>query len=89
MFRGRNLYWVAFSSRRPYGLQLNQVTADLQASINASKPQLWFAAIFAPEELSQGDPSFSAIWLPGQNPDQTTPNGNHVPIWIEPVVQVQ
>src|SRR6266540_538216 len=37
-FRNQDLYWVAFSSRRPYGLQVNnQVAASL------TKPQLWIA----------------------------------------------
>ncbi|HXI58987.1 MAG TPA: hypothetical protein VNO55_23130 [Polyangia bacterium] len=87
-FRGKTLYWLAFSSRRPYGLQLNQMTADVQGSINNSRPQLWFVALFAPAPGSQGDPSFSAIWLPGQNPNPT-PNGNHVPIWVERAVLIQ
>ncbi|HEY2900768.1 MAG TPA: hypothetical protein VGL59_09350 [Polyangia bacterium] len=92
-FRGKRLYWLAFSSRRPYGLQFNPMTTDVQGSINNSHPQLWFAAVYAPDDNPQGDPSFAAIWLPGQNPMQmdpraNQPNGNHVPVWVKKVVVV-
>ena len=92
-FRNKKLYWLAFSSRRPYGLQFNQVTADIQGSVNNSRPQLWFAAVYAPNDNPMGDPSFAAIWLPGQNPLQmdphaNQPNGNHVPVWVKKVVVV-
>ncbi len=92
-FRGKRLYWLAFSSRRPYGLQFNPMTADVQGSINNSHPQLWFAAVYAPAADQQADPSFAPIWLPGQNPTQmdpraAQPNGNHVPVWVEKVVDI-
>jgi len=93
-FRGKRLYWLAFSSRRPYGLMFNQVNGgDIQGAINNSHPQLWFAAVYAPEDNPQGDPSFAGIWLPGQNPLQTDPqanqpNGNHVPVWVKKVVTI-
>jgi WD40-like Beta Propeller Repeat len=84
MFRGKKLYWVAFSSRRPYGLQVNQ------KGYQQSNPQLWFAAVSAADEFSgANDPSFAAIWLPGQNPNQASPNGSHVPVWVETVVVIQ
>jgi hypothetical protein len=79
MFRGKRLYWVAFSSRRPYGLQVNQ------GDIAGSTPQLWFAAVSVGDEFSS-DPSFAAIWLPGQNTDQGAPHGNHVPVWVQKAV---
>jgi hypothetical protein len=82
-FRGSRLYWIAFSSERPYGLQLNGGPA--------LKPQLWFAAIAIPEGqeiVVPGDPSFSPVWLPAQNPDQSAPNGNHVPQWVSTVVAI-
>ncbi len=93
-FRGKKLYWLAFSSRRPYGAMFNQVNGtDIQGAINGSHPQLWFAAVYAPEDNPGADPSFAAIWLPGQNPMQTDPhanqpNGNHVPVWVKKVVVV-
>lgn len=80
-FRGAKLYWVAFSSRRPYGLQVNQ------AGTAQSKPQLWFAAVSAMGDFAT-DSSFAAIWLPGQNLDQALPNGNHVPNWVKQVVTI-
>jgi hypothetical protein len=84
LFRGKKLYWVAFSSRRPYGLQVNQ------QGFQQSHPQLWFAAVTVADDIAgAGDPSFAAIWLPGQNPDQASPNGSHVPVWVEHVVVIQ
>jgi len=83
-FRGKKLYWVAFSSRRAYGLQVNQ------GGWQTSNPQLWFAAVTADATFSgAADPSFAAIWLPGQNLNQAMPNGNHVPVWVEHVVVIQ
>ena len=75
-FRGQTLYWVAFSSRRPYGTEVN--TAGLSNSL----PQLWFAALTL-SEINAGDPSWSPVWLPGQNPNQTSPYGNHTPQWVK------
>ena len=83
-FRGKKLYWVAFSSRRPYGLQVNQ------NGWQTSNPQLWFAAVTSDATFSGAtDPSAAAIWLPGQNLNQAMPNGNHVPVWVEHVVVIQ
>jgi hypothetical protein len=75
-FRGQTLYWVAFSSRRPYGTQVNA------GGLSTSQPQLWFAALTL-SEIVAGDPSWSPVWLPGQNPDQTNPYGNHTPQWVK------
>jgi hypothetical protein len=73
LFRGNKLYWVAFSSRRDYGLAL-------QGSTNGStKPQMWFTAVVM--DASKPDPSFAPVWLPGQDPDLTGPRGNHTPAW--------
>jgi hypothetical protein len=89
----KTLYWVAFSSRRPYG-------AALRGSTDGSTPpQIWFAAIAVDANgTATGDPSFAPVWLPQQNsatpeilPDggtsQTlggngTPTGNHLPQWV-------
>ena len=45
---GTKLYWLAFSSRRPYGLQVN-TGAPL-----TTKPQLWFAAVLIGSETVLG-----------------------------------
>lgn len=51
-------YWMAFSSRRNYGL--------LQTG-KPAVPQIWVAAI-DPLQLGKGkDGSFPALWLPGQD----------------------
>ena len=81
-FRGGTLYWVAFSSRRPYGIQLNNTT-----SLATTQPQLWFAGVVV-QEVGVGDPSFAPVWLPGQNPSQAAPNGNHVPQWVRTAVTI-
>jgi hypothetical protein len=77
MFRGKPLYWVAFSSQRPYGLRLAGATDG------SAVPQLWFAAVVLNEN---GDPSFAPVWLPGQNSDIAHPTGNHVPQWVTKAV---
>jgi len=80
-FRGKKLYFVAFSSRRPYGLQVNQ------AGIATSFPQLWLAGV-SPEGELVGDPSYPPFWLPGQNLAQKSPTGNHVPQWVKEFVLI-
>lgn len=92
-FQGKTLYWIAFSSRLPYG-------ATLQGSQDGSTPpQIWFAAVAVdPSGELSGDPSFAPVWLPLQNSatpeilldggvSQTlggngTPTGNHIPQWV-------
>jgi hypothetical protein len=81
LFRGQRLYWLSFSSRRPYGLQVNT------GAPGSSKPQLWFAAVLTGNELFT-DPSFAPVWLPNQNPNQGVPNGNHVPQWVKVAVVI-
>jgi len=81
MFRGNDLYWVAFSSRRPYGVQLNT------GGGTTTKPQLWIAGVQR-GEIIVGDPSYSPVWLPAQNPKQMAPNGNHVPQWVKVAVVI-
>ncbi|HEY6478221.1 MAG TPA: hypothetical protein VI456_16700 [Polyangia bacterium] len=75
-FRGQTLYWVAFSSRRPYGVQNNT------GGLSTSQPQLWFSAI-TPSGVNAGDPSWAPVWLPGQNPaGNGSAYGNHTPQWV-------
>jgi WD40-like Beta Propeller Repeat len=82
-FRGQKLYWLAFSSRRPYGLQVNSGAATA-----ANKPQLWFSAVVVGGEFG-GDPSHPPVWLPNQNLSQATPTGNHVPQWVKFAVPIE
>jgi hypothetical protein len=81
IFRGQKLYWLAFSSRRAYGLQVNSVGTS-------AKPQLWFAAILVGNEFAT-DPSRAPVWLPDQNLSVELPTGNHVPQWVKFVVPIQ
>jgi hypothetical protein len=85
-FRGKRLYWVAFSSRRGYGLSLASGTGA-----DTKKPQLWFAAVAVESDgtMPATDPSFAPVWLPGQDPDLTGPRGNHTPAWTSKVVVLQ
>jgi hypothetical protein len=91
-YQGKTLYWIAFSSRRPYGA----VLAGSQTG--TSVPQIWFAGIAVDANGAiSGDPSFAPVWLPMQN--SPTPEvlwdgglaaasgdggatGNHVPQWV-------
>jgi hypothetical protein len=83
-FRGKQLYWVAYSSRRAYGLALAGATND------TTKPQLWFAAIAIDGTATPTiDPSFAPVWLPGQDPNLAGPRGNHTPAWTSKIVDVQ
>jgi hypothetical protein len=70
-FQGKTLYWLAFSSRLPYGGTLAGSTL-IQSSSNedpmATPPQIWFAAVAVdPGAALSGDPSFAPVWLPLQN----------------------
>jgi hypothetical protein len=80
-FRGHPLYWLAFSSRRPYGLQINQ------SGVSASKPQLWISAVTVDPQAA-GDPSHPSFWLPNQNANQASPTGNHVPQWVKVAIPI-
>jgi hypothetical protein len=82
-FRGKQLYWIAYSSERPYGLQLNQQNGPPQ------RPQLWFTAVTVTKGMPiSKDPSFPPAWLPGQNSVPSTTSGNHVPQWVSVAVPI-
>jgi hypothetical protein len=81
-FRGNKLYWIAFSSRRPYGVQANT------GGLTASQPQLWFTGVSV-GEINVGDPSHAPVWLPGQNlMGNGTLYGNHVPQWVKVAIVI-
>ena len=95
-FRGKTLYWISFSSRRPYGAV---VAGTNNPSATDTTPQLWFAAVGVdPTGSLSADPSYAPIWLPQQNdaqlPDGGTadsggvPRGNHLPQWVTKAVPV-
>jgi hypothetical protein len=66
------MYYLSFSSTRPYGVRLPALTS----------PQIWMVPFF-PERASAGlDPSGAAFRLPFQ--DVTA--GNHAAQWTEAVV---
>ena len=81
-FRGQTLYWVAFSSRRPYGSQLNTsglTSARSRSSGSRASPRA---------RSTSAIPSYAPVWLPGQNPNQATPYGNHVPQWVKVAIVI-
>ena len=68
-YAGGRLHWLTVSSRRPYGLR------------GGSTSQLWMIG-FDPDKAAAGlDPSFTAFWLPFQDPG----SGNHIAQWVEHV----
>jgi len=77
-FRGEPLLWVTFSSRRDYGLRLQQQSREVEMRTS----QLWMAA-FRPG--ATGDPSAPAFWLPFQD----IRSGNHIAQWSEQVQRRQ
>ena len=71
------VYWIAFSSARPFG---NRLTAEQ----NNLHEQIWMTAFF-PERARQGqDPSGPAFRLPLQNPD----TGNRNAQWTQKIVPI-
>jgi hypothetical protein len=75
-FQGKTIYWLTFSSRRDYGLRLQQAgkTQDMQIA------QVWMVAV-SPDRAAAGDGGYPAFWLPFQ--DIST--GNHIAQWTEKV----
>jgi mono/diheme cytochrome c family protein len=58
--------WLAFASRRAYGTVVQGV------------PQVWLVGLDVAALGAGGDPSRTAVWLPGQDPTI----GNHTPVWV-------
>jgi hypothetical protein len=75
-FQGEPVFWLTFSSRRDYGLRLQQSTTarDMQIA------QLWMVAV-SPKRLAAGDGGYPAFWLPFQD----LKTGNHIAQWTEKV----
>jgi hypothetical protein len=69
---GESIFWLTFSSQRPYGV------------FGPTRPQIWMSA-FSPSRAEAGlDPSMPAFRLPFQ--DLTV--GNHIGQWTEAIVAV-
>lgn len=62
-----DVLWLAFSSRRPYGEQVD------------GEPQVWISAFDPALADALEDPSWPAFWLPGQS----TEHNNHLPVWVD------
>lgn len=94
VYQGKTLYWIAFSSRRPYGAVL------AGSQIGTTVPQIWFAGVLVNPDgtiSTPPDPSFAPVYLPQQNsptPEILFDGGsaasyadggvtaNHVPQWV-------
>ncbi len=81
-FRGKKLYWVAFSSRRPYGLQVNQKGFLASTRSSGSPPHRRRSA------LADERPQLRRDLAPRPEPRPERPNGSHVPVWVEKVVVI-
>ena len=77
-FEGDTIYWLTFSSRRDYGLRLEQA-GKMQS--DRSRSCGWCA--ISPKRLMAGDGGYPAFWLPFQ--DMTT--GNHIAQWTQKVAR--
>jgi hypothetical protein len=75
-FHGEALMWFTFSSRRDYGLRLQQ--QGREAAMRTT--QLWMAA-FRPSRVAAAEASTPAFWLPFQS----LAEGNHIAQWAEQV----
>jgi hypothetical protein len=84
-FQGKTLYWIAFSSRHPYGAMLSGTD---NPPAGDTEPQLWLAAVVIdPSGNLTADPSYAPVWMPQQNPSGTA-RGNHSPQWVSKAVPV-
>jgi hypothetical protein len=70
-YKGGNLLWVTFSSRRQYGLRLE----------SGKTAQIWMTAIDLEKAKTGADPSYPAFWLPFQD----VASGNHIAQWVTKV----
>jgi len=70
-YKGGQLLWITFSSRRQYGLRLE----------DGKTAQIWMTAIDLTKAKAGVDPSYPAFWLPFQD----VASGNHIAQWVTKV----
>lgn len=70
-YKGGQLLWITFSSRRQYGLRLEE----------GKQAQIWMTAIDLAKAKSGADGSYPAFWLPFQD----VGSGNHIAQWVTKV----
>jgi WD40 repeat protein len=68
---GGQIFWLTFSSRRPYGLR------------GGTNAQVWMVGIDPARAAAGMDPSFAAFWLPFQD----FASGNHIAQWTDTIVR--
>jgi hypothetical protein len=78
-FQGKTIYWLTFSSRRDYGLRLQ----NSQKSSMNQVAQVWMVAVSPDRVMTAGDGGYPPFWLPFQ--DMTT--GNHIAQWTQKVAR--
>ncbi len=78
---GGSLVWVTFSSRRRYGLRLNQNPPADPTKPTDLTAQIWMTAIDPAKAAAGVDGSWPAFWLPFQD----LGSGNHIAQWVKKV----
>ncbi len=76
-YKGGQVMWLTFSSRRDYGLRLKNSTM----AQDSKKAQVWMVGFDPAQAAAGNDPSFTAFWLPFQD----LASGNHIAQWVEEV----
>lgn len=74
-YKGGKVMWLTFSSRRDYGLRLQNSTAS------EKRAQIWMVGFDPAQALAGNDPSFTSFWLPFQD----IGSGNHIAQWVEEI----
>jgi hypothetical protein len=74
-YKDRQIFWLTFSSRRDYGLRLENSTAA------EKRAQIWMIGFDPATAQAGSDGSYPAFWLPFQE----LTSGNHIAQWVEEV----
>lgn len=82
-FRGANVSWIAWSSRRPIGLRnVGDLSAcGQQNAQGCPNAQIWMVPVDMGKLAGGADPGYPAFWLPFQD----AKTSNHIPQWVETV----
>lgn len=74
-FQQGSLVFFTFSAKLDYGFVIQQ--AEVQASEDAYRPQIWMSGIDLSRAATGADPSYPPFWLPFQDAE----TNNHEAIW--------
>lgn len=76
-FQQGSLVFFTFSAKLDYGFVINQ--AEVHASEDAYRPQIWMSGIDLSRAAGGVDPSYPPFWLPFQDAE----TNNHEAIWTQ------